>query len=1077
MTFDGFISYSHAADGRLAPAVQRGLHRLAKPWHRRRALWIFRDQTGLSVTPTLWTSIQQALDGSEHFVLLASPEAAASPWVNKEIRHWVATKSPGRILPVVTDGEWRWDPARGDFTEDSTAVPAALRGVFAEEPLYLDLRWARNDVHLSLRHGRFRDAIAQLAAPMHGVSKDELEGEDVRQHRRARRLWSVAAGALTLLAFVAVLTGLLAVRNADRANAAATEARRQAQLVVEQRGSAERYAEQARQQETLTRQQEARVKEAAQEVRRQEGLAREQETLAARASTEAGRQQANARYQRALADAAAARAREQEALADQQRTAARRSAEEARRQKEFAQKQEARAQEQQQRARTAGEEARRQEKKAREAADEAGRQQRTAISQRLVTQARTTIDDDPRAALRLALSAERVKPDAGTRGALTGLVTSTHFAGRLKGAIDVAYGPDGLVALTTTGGAVSLWDVTDPVRPAPLSTIDDLSYKVSLSPDGRTLGLVTDNAAVLWDVRHRTDPRRVGTLPTPARDIVFSPDGRTVAVGGETTTLWDVTGGIPRSPLAVLPDVANPKDLLFSPDGRTLVLPRTGEAWNVSDRAKPSLVARLSEAKYDTAAVSRRSPVLAAKGTGDRIEIWDMSDPAQPSQRHPVTGYPASSVYMLALDPTGTLLAVADGNRNLTFWNVTGPAVPVRVHRITLPEDMSALEFSPDGRRLIGAAHGGTTVWSTATAGAPAHTADLTPPDTALAMAYRAKGRQLVTVDRSGTAITWDTTRAHREIRRTRLDLPAGYLLHAAMTPDGSVVATTDGTGRVTLFDVTRPDSVVTLGGFDVPNSDIGAPVFSPDGHTLAVSGKRALRLWNVRNRKHPTVIGTLDAPTLYRAPVAFSPDGRIAAVPNEGTVTLVDVSRPSAPAALAQLPSGWEAVKGLAFSPDGRTLAAGVLSSAGHDVNSTVMLWDVTRLGGAQHLATMPTPVGAFADVLAFAPDGRTLAAGVRSATVMLWDVTDRTAPIHVAVAKGSYSHVSTLRFSPDARTLAVAGDKDLTDGAVALWDYSELNAVRADPVAFACAVTGRGLNADEWARYVPELPYRRSC
>jgi hypothetical protein len=36
MTFDGFISYSHAADGRLAPAVQRGLHRLAKPWHVRR---------------------------------------------------------------------------------------------------------------------------------------------------------------------------------------------------------------------------------------------------------------------------------------------------------------------------------------------------------------------------------------------------------------------------------------------------------------------------------------------------------------------------------------------------------------------------------------------------------------------------------------------------------------------------------------------------------------------------------------------------------------------------------------------------------------------------------------------------------------------------------------------------------------------------------------------------------------------------------------------------------------------------------------------------------------------------------
>jgi site-specific DNA-cytosine methylase len=75
MGFDGFISYSHAADGRLAPAVQRGLHLMARPWHRRRALWIFRDQTGLSVTPALWSSIQGALDDSAYFVLLASPQA------------------------------------------------------------------------------------------------------------------------------------------------------------------------------------------------------------------------------------------------------------------------------------------------------------------------------------------------------------------------------------------------------------------------------------------------------------------------------------------------------------------------------------------------------------------------------------------------------------------------------------------------------------------------------------------------------------------------------------------------------------------------------------------------------------------------------------------------------------------------------------------------------------------------------------------------------------------------------------------------------------------------------------------
>jgi len=86
--YDAFISYSHAADGRLAPAVQTGLQRLARPWYRRWALRVFRDDTGLSVDPQLWGSIARALDESAWFLLMASPEAAASPWVNREIEYW-----------------------------------------------------------------------------------------------------------------------------------------------------------------------------------------------------------------------------------------------------------------------------------------------------------------------------------------------------------------------------------------------------------------------------------------------------------------------------------------------------------------------------------------------------------------------------------------------------------------------------------------------------------------------------------------------------------------------------------------------------------------------------------------------------------------------------------------------------------------------------------------------------------------------------------------------------------------------------------------------------------------------------
>ena len=191
--YDGFISYSHAADGRLAPALQRGLQRLAKKWNSRRALHVFRDETGLSTNPHLWSAIETALDGSEWFVLLASPESASSEWVNREVARWVATKPVDHILPVVTDGVWEWDRNTNDFRADSTSVPPALRGALHEEARHLDLRWARDETDLDLRNSRFRAAIADLAAPMHGIAKDDLEGEDIRQQQRARSASPAAA--------------------------------------------------------------------------------------------------------------------------------------------------------------------------------------------------------------------------------------------------------------------------------------------------------------------------------------------------------------------------------------------------------------------------------------------------------------------------------------------------------------------------------------------------------------------------------------------------------------------------------------------------------------------------------------------------------------------------------------------------------------------------------------------------------------------------------------------------------------------------------------------------------------------
>ena len=134
------------------------------------ALRVFRDKTSLSASPELWSAIEEALSQARFFVLLASPEAAASHWVDQEVRWWRENRSHDTVLIVLTDGELRWDDDRGDFDAES-AIPPGLRGWFPREPLWVDLRWARDEQDVSMRNPRFRDSVGGVGGSRSAASR------------------------------------------------------------------------------------------------------------------------------------------------------------------------------------------------------------------------------------------------------------------------------------------------------------------------------------------------------------------------------------------------------------------------------------------------------------------------------------------------------------------------------------------------------------------------------------------------------------------------------------------------------------------------------------------------------------------------------------------------------------------------------------------------------------------------------------------------------------------------------------------------------------------------------------------
>ena len=171
--YDAFVSYSHAKDKPVAAALQSVIQKLGKPWYRRRALRVFRDDTSLSATPQLWPSIEQALAQSRYLILLTSPEAAASPWVSKEVEYWLTHKSPDTLFVGLTDGELAWDGKKRDFKwAANTPLPKPLKGRFAAEPKWIDLRPYRDGA--DPRDARFIELGADFAAAIYDMPKEDL---------------------------------------------------------------------------------------------------------------------------------------------------------------------------------------------------------------------------------------------------------------------------------------------------------------------------------------------------------------------------------------------------------------------------------------------------------------------------------------------------------------------------------------------------------------------------------------------------------------------------------------------------------------------------------------------------------------------------------------------------------------------------------------------------------------------------------------------------------------------------------------------------------------------------------------
>lgn len=171
MKYFAFLSYAHK-DAQAAAALGRYIETFRVPVRLggkeqnlpKRMFPVFRDREEFSASSDLGAAIEDALTKSGALVVLCSPNAAQSKWVNEEIRTFRRTSSPRRIFCVLLEGE------------PSEAFPAALIAGNVE-PLAVDFRRGGDNQ---------RDARLRLVAALLGVEFDALKRRERIRKRNAR---------------------------------------------------------------------------------------------------------------------------------------------------------------------------------------------------------------------------------------------------------------------------------------------------------------------------------------------------------------------------------------------------------------------------------------------------------------------------------------------------------------------------------------------------------------------------------------------------------------------------------------------------------------------------------------------------------------------------------------------------------------------------------------------------------------------------------------------------------------------------------------------------------------------------
>ena len=903
---DAFISYSRK-DLAFAKALEAKLESFRTPRGLQIAehnLEIFRDESDFTGT-AYYNSIEGYLEQSATLIVICSPDAAVSGYVNDEIRRFVNIRhgNERKIIPILYRGVPNNEAGPGQ--EQERAFPAALCEVLGM-PLainYLGFDFSKH----KMNRGAYFNAWYGLLANICGVSRAQIEERDRQRQTRQRRFQAAVVSAVFVALLVALVITLVSRGQAVDERKMAVQRQHEAEMAAE----AERIA---RKDEESQR----RVAE------QQKALAEAQRNIATQAqrTAEAGELSVNA----------------VNAMSEDPQLGLLLSIEAAMRSYSAS--------------RTISTEAQ-------------GALHNALLTQRerlelFVHQGFVySVAFSPDRRLLATSDSSEVKlwdPVSGAR-------LATHFTG--AGAVlSLSFSPDG--TKLATGGkdkTARLWDVKSGRELVVFNGHKGLVWSVAFSPDGTRLATASrdstvrlwsvatgrelktltghtgdvstvafnhngsllasgdgDNSTRIWDVE---SGRQLNVMPgggnsgSMVRGVAFSPDDRrlaTVNSGSADVKIWDVTSG--REVSTFRGHTGSVFAVAYSPDGSQLAttsLDKTARLWDTAS-GKELMVFTGHTGSVICLAFSADGAHLATGAEDGTARIWEVE---QPNEFPPLVGH-TGSVKDVVFSRDGGRIASASADGTVRIWKAnTGDEVMT----LRPAGAVNGVAFSPDGRRIATATSERDVKIFDASTGAQlltlsGHSAPVT------SVSYSRDGRHLATGSTDNTARVWNASNGREEVK---MRTSTGKIECVDLNRSGTRVALAFYDERGTnaagaqIWDVPSKRNLVNFDGDYVWVHHVQ---FNPDGTRLVTTGSTPPFLTKIWDSQSGRNLFTLAGHTAAVLTAAFSPDGQSLATGGEdSTIRLWDVRDGRELLRLASLKANIESV---AFSPDGKQLVSG---------------------------------------------------------------------------------------------------------------------------------------------------------